>query len=491
MSEKSIREKVISGLVWKFAERIGAQGVSFIVSIILARLLSPSDYGLIALTTIFISISNIFVQSGFGNALVQKKNADDTDFSSVFYFNIFVSLVFYIIIFFTSPLIAKLYNRADLTIIMRVMAISILIYGINNIQQAYVSKTMQFKRFFFSTLIGTVISAFVGIIMAYKGFGVWALVSQYLINSIVDTVVLWITVKWRPKKLWSLERIKELYSFGWKLFLSCLIDTIYDNIYGLFIGKIYNSSMLGLYNKGNQFPNLIVSNINTPIQSVLFPALSEEQNNKVRVKSMVRRSIVTSSFLILPMMVGLASIAKSLVIILLTEKWLGCVFFLQISCITFAFWPIHTANLQAINALGRSDIFLKLEVVKKILGILVLLISIPFGIKVMVIGRAILDTFCTIINAFPNKKLLDYSFIEQWKDIIPSLIISLLMGVIVLSIELFNLNVYLTLIIQIVVGAIAYFGLAYLLKFECLTYLLDMISIKFSTVQFAITKSKK
>lgn len=491
MSEKSIREKVISGLVWKFAERIGAQGVSFIVSIILARLLSPSDYGLIALTTIFISISNIFVQSGFGNALVQKKNADDTDFSSVFYFNIFVSLVFYIIIFFTSPLIAKLYNRADLTIIMRVMAISILIYGINNIQQAYVSKTMQFKRFFFSTLIGTVISAFVGIIMAYKGFGVWALVSQYLINSIVDTVVLWITVKWRPKKLWSLERIKELYSFGWKLFLSCLIDTIYDNIYGLFIGKIYNSSMLGLYNKGNQFPNLIVSNINTPIQSVLFPALSEEQNNKVRVKSMVRRSIVTSSFLILPMMVGLASIAKSLVIILLTEKWLGCVFFLQISCITFAFWPIHTANLQAINALGRSDIFLKLEVVKKILGILVLLISIPFGIKVMVIGRAILDTFCTIINAFPNKKLLDYSFVEQWKDIIPSLIISLLMGVIVLSIELFKLNEYLTLIIQIVVGAITYFGLAYLLKFECLTYLLDMISIKFSTVQFAITKSKK
>ena len=491
MSEKSIREKVISGLVWKFAERIGAQGVSFIVSIILARLLSPSDYGLIALTTIFISISNIFVQSGFGNALVQKKNADDTDFSSVFYFNIFVSLVFYIIIFFTSPLIAKLYNRADLTIIMRVMAISILIYGINNIQQAYVSKTMQFKRFFFSTLIGTVISAFVGIIMAYKGFGVWALVSQYLINSIVDTVVLWITVKWRPKKLWSLERIKELYSFGWKLFLSCLIDTIYDNIYGLFIGKIYNSSMLGLYNKGNQFPNLIVSNINTPIQSVLFPALSEEQNNKVRVKSMVRRSIVTSSFLILPMMVGLASIAKSLVIILLTEKWLGCVFFLQISCITFAFWPIHTANLQAINALGRSDIFLKLEVVKKILGILVLLISIPFGIKVMVIGRAILDTFCTIINAFPNKKLLDYSFVEQWKDIIPSLIISLLMGVIVLSIELFKLNEYLTLIIQIVVGAITYFGLAYLLKFECLTYLLDMISIMFSTVQFAITKSKK
>lgn len=479
MTQKNLKKKVLSGLFWKFAEKIGAQGVGFIVSLCLARLLSPSDYGLISLITIFISVSSVLVSSGFGNALIQKKNADDEDFSSVFYFNIFMSTILYLLLFISAPYIARFYNRTELTSIIRVLSLSLIIYGVNNVQQAYVSKTMQFKRFFYSTIIGTILSGFIGVFMAYKGFGVWALVAQQLSNSIIDTTVLWFTVKWRPKLIFSIQKLRELFSFGWNLLISSLIDTLYNNIYGLLIGKIYNSSMLGLYNRGNQFPMLIISNINAPIQSVLLPALSEEQDNKERLKSMVRRSIVTSSFLVFPMMIGMAAIAKPLIIILLTEKWLGCVFFLQMSCINLAFWPIHTANLQAINAIGRSDIFLKLEIIKKILGILILIISIPFGINVMVIGKAVQSFICSIINAFPNRKLLGYSFTEQWKDLIPSLLLSLFMGVIVLSVELIGLNSYITMIIQIPLGGVIYFGLAYLLKFECFNYIISIIKPKF------------
>ena len=483
MKKESIRGSIISGLVWKFAERIGAQGIGFIVSIVLARLLCPEDYGLISLITIFLAVSGVFIQSGFGTALIQKKDADNIDFSTVFYFNILMSLIFYFLLYIISPYIAKFYNEPNLTRIVRVMSISLIISAVNNVQHAYVSKTMQFKRFFYSTLVGTILSGFLGVAMAYMGFGVWAIVAQQLFNTLVDTIVLWFTVRWRPQLVFSIERLKGLFSFGWKLLISGLIDTLYNNIYGLLIGKIYNPSLLGLYNRGNQFPNLIVSNIDGPIQSVLLPALSEEQDNKERLKSMVRRAIVTSSFIIYPMMIGMAAVAKPMVSILLGEKWLECVFFLRISCITLAFWPIHTSNLQAINAIGRSDIFLKLEIIKKILGISVLVISIPFGINVMVIGGAFTSFISTIINAFPNKKLLGYSFVEQWKDLIPSLVLSLGMGIVVMSVELLGFNSYITLLIQIPVGALTYFGVAYLLKFECFTYLLSMINNKTRKVQ--------
>ena len=483
MKKQSMRGSIINGLVWKFAERIGAKGVGFIVSIVLARLLCPEDYGIISLITIFLTVSGVFIQSGFGTALIQKKDVDSTDFSTVFYFNILMSLIFYFLLYIISPYIAKFYNEPTLTTIVRVMSMSLIISAVNNVQHAYVSKTMQFKRFFYSTLVGTILSGFVGVGMAYMGFGMWAIVAQQLSNTLIDTIVLWFTVKWRPQLVFSIERLKSLFSFGWKLLLSGLIDTLYNNIHGLLIGKIYNSSLLGLYNRGNQFPSMIVSNVDGPIQSVLLPALSEEQDNKEKLKAMVRRSIVTSSFIIYPMMVGMAAVAKPMVSILLGEKWLECVFFLRISCITLAFWPIHTSNLQAINAIGRSDIFLKLEIIKKILGISVLVISIPFGINVMVIGGAFTSFISTIINAFPNKKLLGYSFVEQWKDLIPSLVLSLGMGIVVMSVELLGFNSYITLLIQIPVGALTYFGGAYLLKFECFTYLLSMINNKTRKVQ--------
>ncbi len=471
----SARNHFFAGFFWRFAERCGAQGITFIVTIVLARLLDPSTYGTIALVNVFIAILGVFIDSGFGNALIQKKDADDTDFSTVFFFNIAMCSVIYLIMFIAAPFIAEFYNDLSLTPVIRVTSLILLISGVKNVQQAYVSRNMLFKRFFFATLGGTVGAAVLGIGMAYAGFGVWALVAQMLFNTVVDTIILWVTVKWRPRLLFSFKRLKGLFSYGWKLLCSSLIDSIYNNIYSLIVGKFYSASDLGYYNKGKSFVTIIVQNINATINSVLFPVLSASQDEKSRVKSMVRRSIVTSTFIIFPAMAGLAAISKSLILILLTEKWLPAVIFLQFCCFTYAFWPVHTANLQAIKAVGRSDIFLKLEIIKKCIGIAILVITLPMGLVEMMIGRCVSTILSSIINAFPNRKLLDYSYIEQLKDMLPSFILAIVMFLAVLAIQLFELNIWLTLGIQIAVGVVLYFGLAKLFKFECLEYILATV----------------
>lgn len=274
MNDNNIKNKTVSGLIWRFMERCGAQGVNFVVSIILARLLAPELYGTIALITVFTAILEIFVDSGMGNALIQKKDADDVDFSSVFYFNMLMCVVLYGVMFISAPYIAKFYKDSELTPIVRVMSLVLIISGLKNVQQAYVSRTMQFKRFFFATLGGTIVAAVVGIWMAYEGYGVWALVAQNLVNKVIDTTVLWFTVKWRPKLLFSIKRLKGLVSYGWKLLASSLLDTVYNNLRQLIIGKLYSSSDLAFYNRGKQFPNFVITNINTSIDSVLFPAMS-------------------------------------------------------------------------------------------------------------------------------------------------------------------------------------------------------------------------
>lgn len=359
----NIKQKTMTNLIWRFGERCGAQIVQFIVSIVLARILAPEAYGTIALVMVFAQILQVFVDSGLGNALIQKKGADDLDFSSVFIFNIIWCLILYLIIFLTAPLIASFYSDEGLVSIIRVLCLTVVISGLKNVQQAYVSRTLQFKKFFFATIGGTIASAIVGIIMALMGLGVWALVAQKLVNLSVDTIVLWFTVKWRPKLIFSFQRLKGLISYGWKLFASAMLDTIYTNLRQLIIGKMYTEADLAFYNQGKQFPNLIVANINTSIDSVLLPVLSLEQDDTKRVKEMTRRSIKISTYIMAPLMMGLAFTATSVVNLVLTDKWLLCVPYLKIFCITFMFYPIHTANLNAIKAMGRSDLFLKLKFV--------------------------------------------------------------------------------------------------------------------------------
>ena len=473
MDSKNKKTKVLASLIWKLMERLGAQGVSFIVQIILGRLLMPEDFGAIAIVTVFITLSNVFVQSGFNTALIQKKDADDKDFSSVFYLSTFIATMLYVLLFFTSPYIADYYSSPQLNQVLRVLAIILFFGAFNSIQNAYVARNMMFKKLFFSSTGSVIFSGIVGVIAAYLGLGVWALVLQQITYNLSVSVILWFTVKWRPRLLFSLSKVKVLFSFGWKLLASSLLNTLYMDIRTLIIGRIYNSSMLGFYNRGVQFPKLIVTNMDGAIQSVMLPALSDEQDNKKRVKEMVRRAIVTSSFLVFPMMVGLAVVAEPMIKIVLTDKWLPAAPFLQIFCASYALIPIHTANLQAINALGRSDVFLKLEIIKKVIGILILAISINFGIYAMAWGMVLSGAISSFINAYPNKKLLNYSYLEQWKDIIPSLLISLLMGLTVYVLNFLSIAEFLKLFVQIVVGVVVYILLAKLFKIECFNYLVN------------------
>lgn len=471
----NIKQKTLSSLAWRYAERCGAQGIQFIVEIVLARLLTPADYGIVGLVAVFIAIAQVFAQSGLGQALVQRKNADNTDFSTVFFFNILFSIALYAVLFLCAPLIASFYDMPQLTSAVRVLGLSIIIASINSVQQAYVQRTMQFKRFFWSTLGGTLTSAVVGIAMAYKGLGIWALVAQMLTNQIIDTIILWITVKWRPNLVFSVRRMKELFSYGWKLLCSALLDTTFNNIYSLVIGKFYSESELGCYNRGKQFPMLIIANINSAIESVMFPVMSEAQNDKKALKDMVRRSIMTSTFIIFPCMAGLAAVARPLTVLLLTEKWLPTVPFIQFCCFEYAFWPLHTANLQAIKAVGRSDIFLKLEIIKKAIGVLTLIITLPHGLYVMMLGNCITTPIGIFLNSAPNKKLLDYSYFEQMKDVLPSLLLSLFMCGCVLCVNFLGLGSLLTMIIQVILGVAIYTAGAKLFKFESMDFIINTI----------------
>ena len=468
-------KKVTSNILWRFFERIGAQGVSFIVSIVLARLLDPAFYGTIALVMVFTSIMQVFVDSGLGSALIQKKDSDDVDFSTVFYFNILVCFTLYIVMFFAAPYISLFYNRPELTSLVRVLSLTIIISGVKNIQHAYVSKHLLFRKFFFSTLGGTIGAAGIGIFMAWKGYGVWALVVQHLLNSFVDTLILWITVKWRPKKKFSWVRLKHLFSFGWKILASSLIDVGYNELRSLIIAKFYTSEDLAFYNKGQQLPNLIVTNINTSIDSVLLPTLSSKQNDISRVRQMTRRAIKVSTYLMMPIMMGLAVCAEPIINLLLTEKWLPAVFFLRIFCFTFAFYPIHTANLNAIKAMGRSDMFLKLEIIKKVVGLIALLVTMFVSVEAMAYSLLVTSVLSQIINSWPNRKLLDYGYRNQLFDMLPQIGLSVIMGTIVFIVKLFNFTDLLTLCIQVPLGAFIYISLSKLFHIDSFDYVINII----------------
>lgn len=468
-------QKVFGNLIWRFLERCGAQGVTFIVSIILARLLDPSVYGIIALVTVFTSILQVFVDSGLGNALIQKKDADDLDFSTVFFANIFMCSLLYLIMFLSAPLIANFYNMPNLTSVVRVLSLTLVISGLKNVQQAYVSRTMQFKKFFFSTLGGTIGAGIIGIIIALKGGGVWAVVLQNIFNLTVDTFILWLTVKWRPKFIFSFERLKVLFAYGWKLLIASLMDNIYNNLRQLIIGKMYTSDALAYYNRGKQFPYLIATNINTSIDNVLFSAMSSAQENVNEVKGMTRRSIRMSCYIMAPLMIGLTVTAEPIVSLMLTDKWLPCVPFLRIFCIAYVFEPINTSNLNAIKALGRSDLFLKLNIIKRTIGLILLLISMKFGVMAIAYSMLIGTFFSQIVNTWPNAKMLEYNYIEQLRDVLPGIILAFVMGGCVYPISKLELNNIIILFIQVSVGAVIYILGSKLMKLDSLDYLLKMI----------------
>lgn len=481
---KSVRKRTVSNFIWRLAERAGAQIIQFIVSIVLTRLLLPEDYGTVALVFIFTQVLQVFVESGLGNALIQKKDADDLDFSSVFYFYMAWCLFLYAVSFFGAPFVAEFYHDESLTPIMRVLCIMIIISGLKNVQQAYVSRHLQFKKFFWATLAGTLLSGVAGIAVAMMGGGAWALVVQKLTNLAVDTLVLWFIIDWRPKLMFSFQRLKGLLSYGWKIMVPSVVDALYNNLSQVLIGKFYTPSELAYYNQGRRLPDLIVTNINTSIDSVLFPTLSREQDDRSRVKAMTRRAIMVSTYLMAPLMMGLAFCGNTIVTLLMTEKWLPIVPFMYIFCVTSIFFPIQSANQSAIKAMGRSDLFLKFEIIKKIVGVVALLSTIWFGVYAIALSWLGVSLFSQIINAYPNRRLLGYGYLEQLKDVLPAILLAVFMGACVHCIEFLPLPLIVTLLLQLVVGAGIYLGGSKLFHMEAYTYMLD-------TVKSFLKKKKK
>lgn len=469
------RQLVFTNLIWRFMERCGAQLVAFVVSIVLARLLEPELYGTIALVTVITSILQVFVDSGMANALIQKKDTDDLDYSSVFYFNVCFCLVLYVGLFIAAPMIARIYRMMELVPVIRVLGLTIVVAGVKNVQQAYVSKTMQFRRFFFSTLGGTLFSAAVGIAMAYMGYGIWALVMQQLLNVTVNTAILWLTVGWKPKRMFSFQRLKGLISFGWKLLASALLDTVYLKLYQLVVGLRYTAADLAFFNKGDQMCVLVTENINASIDSVLLPVLSSEQDNRDAVREMTRRAIKTSSYIMMPVMAGMAVCAEPMIRLLLTEKWLPCVPYMQVFCLCYALYPLHTANLNAIKAMGRSDVFLKQEIIKKIFITAAIVLSMGISAFAIALSEIVSGLVSLFINAWPNRKLLGYTYRMQLRDIMPAALASLAMAACVWPVTLLGLHDILTLMIQVPLGMIVYVLISVVFKLDSFSFMLNVL----------------
>ena len=474
-SNKSLKAQVVFGLVWRFGERIIVQLIAFCVQIVLARILMPEDFGVVALVTVFVSISTNLAENGFGNALIQKADADELDYSSVFYFGIFAYIGLYGLFFFAAPYIAAFYENEILTPVLRVMGLRLVVAAFNLVQYAHVHRHLLFRKYFASTLIGTIVSAIIAFAMAYSGFGVWALVEQMLVSSFVNMLVLWVTVKWRPKKMFSWSRLKALLSYGWKLMFGSLLNTIYDEIRSLIIGRVYSPEALAYYSKGNSFPGTVTNNVTKTIESVLFPALSIKQNSPDEVKNMTRRSIKISAYLTMPLMFGLVVVARPLILVLLTEKWLPCVPFLQVICVQHALMPMQTANLQAIKALGRSDLFLKLQIIKKGVGFILLFASVPFGVLAIAISGAITSFLYSIINAYPNSKLLGYGYLSQLRDLATPTLLAVGMAIGIFPIQYLPLAPIAVLVLQVLAGIVLYILFSIIFKIESFQYLLKIL----------------
>ncbi len=467
MSERKVSvtgQSIASNMIWRLAERIGAEGVRFIVSVVLARILSPAEFGLCSLVLVFISVLGVFRTTGLGTAVIQKKNIDNLDASTALWANIGIGIILYGVLFVGAPYLAEFYNQPLMAPVLRVLGVTLIIGSLNCIQHARISRAMQFKLFFKATLTGTIVSAFVGIGMAMYGMGVWALVGQYLSNQIIDTLFLWFMIKWKPEFRFSWTRLVPLFQFGWRAYGAALIENVYNNLRSLLIGKYYTTSELAFFNRGRHIPALINRNTNSAIQSVLFPAYTKIHDNRQKMLSLMRRAISTGTYIIFPCMMGLAVTAETMITVLYTEKWLPCVPYVRMASFVFALTPIHIVNLQAILAIGRSDIRLRLEIFKKAFTILILVICVHISMYITAFSAMPLGVFALIVNAYPVKKEFNYTLLDQLRDAFPGFWMSAVMGVIVYCLGLIPGEPLVILILQIVAGVAVYVLLSKLSK---------------------------
>ena len=469
-----MEKRVTSAFGWKFFERISVQGTNFLVTLLLARLLTPSDYGTVSVVTIFIALATTFVQGGFNTALIQKKDVDGNDYLTILMFSEIVAAALYLVIFFTAPFIGNIYHTPELSSLLRVMAIVLFPGAFNAVQVAYVTRDLRFKVLTISSFVSALLAAAVGIGLAVAGFGAWALVIQQLVNQTATCFVTYCIVRWIPKGRFSVQSLRRLLPFGAKVFASNFIIALFLDIRSLLIGQIYSSEALGFFNRGKQFPQAVMESVNGTIQTVLLPVYSKKQDSVSSVAKMVSKTVRISSLLLFPMMVGLAAVAEPLVSLLLTDKWLPCVPFLQMYCFVYALLPIHTTNLQALNGMGRSDLFFKLELVKKAYGVAILLFAafVLGDVYAMVAGYMLSGVVSTFVNAWPSKRVLGYSYGEQLRDMAPAFALAAASAAAAWPVGLLALPDAATVALQAAVMAGAYLGLSKALKVEAMAYLL-------------------
>ena len=476
MDNQQLKRKAASGFIYRFAERALAKSIGFVVQLLLARLLMPEEYGLIALVTVVITICDVFVTYGFGNSLVVNKESDQLDFSTCFYFCVALALLLYTGLFFASPLIASFYRNEQLTLILRVMGLRIPLAAVNSVQHAYVAKRLNFRKFFYATLIGTILSGIGALILAYMGYGVWALVEQYLGHAFVGTVCLWFIVGWRPTWEFSFARLKAIYSYGWKILAIGLIDNVFARLRSLVIGRMYSSADLAFYNRGYSFPSFGMRMIEPTVNSVLFPTLSRCNDSPAQMRDITRRVMQVSTYVISPIMVGLIVTARPLVLTLLTEKWLPCVVYLQIGCTANLFRCQQFINNCVIKSSGQAGLLLKLDVLKKCIGLLLLLASMRFG--VLWIAWSLVGFYFTsmVINIAPNRRILGYGYWDQFKDVARNMLPAFAMGACVYPVSLLRLHNAAILAIQGIAGAGIYLGLSLATGNESLRFVLKLVS---------------
>ena len=470
MSDNSLKTKTLSGLFWKFSENFGSQIINFIITIIIARILMPSDYGTIAIVTVFISIANVFLQTGFSSALIQKKDANIAVYSSVFYSSVIISVFLYIIIFFLAPIIADYYSNSLLKNLLRIQSISIILTSFVTVQNAIIVKNFLFRKNFIFRLIGALIQGSVGIYLAMNNYGAWALVISNVTGTFIVTVLIWFMIDWKPKLVFSFTSLNEILPYSYRILMSSLLNNLFQNMKSLIIGRVYDQTTLGYYSKGFQIPTLLMTNIDGAISSVSFPLFSRYQDNLSEFLLIYRRSLKMSIFLVFPMMFGLTIIAETITIILLTEKWLPIVPFIQIISLSILIWPF-SIRFNAFNALGLSKLSLRLNFIEILLASISMIISIRFGVIVFVISSLVGSYISLIIGSIFIQKVFLYNFKNQIADILPTLLLSIFMSIFIFLLGLLFNNIYIKLTVQLISGILFYLFFALIFKMGAIIYL--------------------
>ncbi len=471
-ADLNLKEKTIAGLSWSFVDNFSRQGITFLTGIILARLLSPHDFGLVGLLAIFIAISQTLIDSGFGVALIRKQNCTQADYSTIFFFNLGMGIALYTILFFSSGAISQFFKEPLLTPLIKILGLGLVINSVSIIQQTILIKDINFKLQAKISVISAVLSGIAGIVLAFLGFGVWSLVVRTLLGFFFTTMFLWVWNNWIPSWIFSISSFKESFKFSSKLLISALMDTAYRNIYYLIIGKYFSTNELGYYTRADQFKNLPSQNLNGVISRVSFPVLSSIQDDLPRLRSKYKMLIKSTMFITFILMLGMAAVAKPMILFLIGEKWLPSVVYLQMLCFVGMFYPLHALNLNMLNVQGRSDLFLKLEIIKKLIAIPIFVVGIIWGIKILILGMIVNSFIAYYLNSYWSGKMLGYSFIQQVKDILPSFAIAAIMGASVFSLNFIGINSpLLLLVIQIVTGAILIILICELINFNDYKYI--------------------